>query len=201
MNVPMMARLLLHAIELREFLRSNAKLKISDTRTYHGIGLGSKAVPNLELERLEIKETIDTWKKKSFIKMQPKITPFNNERCKKSWNLTPKEKKHDKWQRVTIILGHWKVSSVSWQLWQFPSTWYPPNCKTKNSKRCDFCRQTSEENHDNCLVILGFCQEVVTGCNASTSCWIIITTIREHELSLDRRETGSFYPPDEVLLQ
>ena len=55
-----MARLLLDAIELREFLRSNAKLKISDIQTYHGIGLGSKAVPNLELDSLEIKETIDT---------------------------------------------------------------------------------------------------------------------------------------------
>ena len=34
----------------------------------------------------------------------------------------------------------------------------PRNCRTKNSKRCDFCRQTSKENHDNGLAIVGFCQ-------------------------------------------
>ena len=56
----MVAQLLLDAIELREFLRSNAKLKIRDMQTYHRIGLGSKVVPNLELDSLEIKETINT---------------------------------------------------------------------------------------------------------------------------------------------
>ena len=30
-------------------------------QTYHRIGLGSKVVPNLELDSLEIKETINTW--------------------------------------------------------------------------------------------------------------------------------------------
>ena len=49
--------LLLDTLELREFPRSNVKLKISNTQTYHVIALGSKAVPNPELDSFEIKET------------------------------------------------------------------------------------------------------------------------------------------------
>ena len=62
----MMIWLLFDALELREFPNSNVKLEISNTQTYHVIGLESKAVPNPELDSFEIKETK---KIKSFRKM------------------------------------------------------------------------------------------------------------------------------------
>ena len=94
------------------------------------------------------------------------MTPFNNKRWKKAWNLTPKEKNNVHWQ---MAMGNYhfrplhgvkcKLAIVVISQYMIPPPPPPsPNCKTKNSKRCHFCRQTSKENHDNGLAIVGFCQ-------------------------------------------
>ena len=92
------------------------------------------------------------------------MTPFNNKRWKKAWNLTPKEKINVSWKMTKSNYHFRLLQGVKCKLAIVVISQYmilpplPPNCKTKKSKRCDFCRQASKENHDNGLAIVGFCQ-------------------------------------------